>query len=146
MIIDELENRLRSNPLGDNALTEVSMLTECWYGNFCKFEKALLIRLYNAIARNEASEPIVIQAILDQLGTALYGVFNAREDGMALLYLASNLNDELTIIDLKLIRMEMAAKNYPKAQQLVIGGRAKKGNGELKRQLQALSDELEVFL
>lgn len=142
-LMDDLAFRLQNYPLAENVLTEISMLSECWYGGFCKFEKESLIRLYNAIANNDASDAVVIQAILDQLGTAITNVFKSKDDGKALLYLAESIREELTVIDVKLVQIEMDQGNYLQARSVLQAALAKSANASLMEDLLRLSRELD---
>jgi len=143
-VSEDLAYRWQHYALGRNSLTEISMLTECWYSGFCSFDKSMLIGFYNAIAANEASDPILAQGILDQIGTAIAEVFNNKEDGKALLYMAESKRDDLTIIDLKLIRLEMETGNRDKAREVLRAALAKPRNDNFTAQLQSLATDLEL--
>jgi hypothetical protein len=141
-IVDELEYRLRNLPLPRSALDDFSMLADCFYRNYCKFEKSLLARLLTAISRNEATEAIAIQATLDQLGTAVATVFGQPEDGLAILYLARNKRQILTVIDLKLMELEIKRGNYTQAQRLIDEARQRGGNQGLLESVDIMADEV----
>ena len=102
-----------------------------------------MIRFYNAIANNDASDAIVIQAILDQLGTAIATVFKSLDDGKALLYMAESKREELTVIDLKLLQFEMEQSNYSQARRILEAAYAKPRNENFRDELQYFSAELE---
>lgn len=141
-IVDDLTFRLENFSLAQNGLTEISMLTECWYGGFCKFDKSELIRFYNAISDNKNSDPIVIQAILYQIGIAIIEVFKSTEDGKSILYLARNVRPDFTFIDIQLIQLELTQMNYLSAQQLIEESNLRPGNSSFSTELKSLSEEL----
>jgi protein O-mannosyl-transferase len=141
-IVDDLTFRLQHRFLTEDTFVDISMLTECWYGGFCKFDKSLLAGIYNAVANNDVSVPILAQGILDQVGTAIANVFNNREDGKALLYLARSLREDVTVIDLKLIRFEMSDRNYDKARELLLAAEARPHNEDFAAALASLASEL----
>jgi hypothetical protein len=144
-IVDDLTSRLEHRVLTHDTFVDVSMLTECWYGGFCKFDKSILIGFYNAVASNDASVPIVAQGILDQVGTAIANVFNNRADGKALLYLAQSQREDVTIIDLKLIRFEITDRNYAKAREVLLAAQARPHSEYFTEALLSLAAELDAL-
>jgi hypothetical protein len=143
-IVDELMSRVQTTPKVENYLVEISTLTECWYAGFCKFDNAILARLYNSIASNGLSEPVAKQGILFQLATAALDVFNRREDGRAILYLARNVRFELTVIDLRLIELEIELANYAEARTLLAEAKVRPGPASFADNLAALQQALEL--
>jgi hypothetical protein len=144
-LIDDLVHRLQDYPLEENGLTDISVLTECWYGGFCKFDKTTLTRLYNAIADNAVSDPLVLQAILDQVGTAIVDVFKNVEDGKAILYLAKSQREDMTIIELKLIQLEMSQGNYTAAREILRAALSKPDNANFREELERLDAQLTLL-
>jgi protein O-mannosyl-transferase len=118
-LLDDLYHRVTINPRLRDYIGDISNLTNCWYAGFCKFDGAILTNLYNAMAANTASSPVVVQGLLDQIGSAIAYAFNRKEDGKAILYLAQGVRADLTIIDLKLIQLEIESGNYAQARQLL---------------------------
>ncbi|MGV3593474.1 MAG: hypothetical protein ACO1PZ_17455 [Gammaproteobacteria bacterium] len=143
-IARDLAYRWRNYALDRNAFVEASMLTECWYGGFCRFDKATLISFYNAIAANTVSDPVLPQGILDQVGTAIADVFGNKEDARAILYLARSTRDELTVVDLKLIRLEAETGNTAAARDLLRDARARSSSAAWLQRLDALATELDL--
>jgi hypothetical protein len=142
-IVADLVHRLRTLPLQDDTLSDISMLTECWYGNFCSFDKSVLVRVFNAISDNEVSAPVTVQAILDQVGTGIIRAYRNQEDGKALLYLARQQRPDLTVIDVKLVLAEMEAGNHAQARLLLTEAQQKGGNEKLLAELAEISIELD---
>lgn len=141
-LIREMEERLQNNRLTRESFLEVSRLTECWYRDQCKFPQSLLLRMYNAIARNEVSSPILVQGILDQVGTAMITIMNRPSDGKALLYLARNARPDVTVIDLKLIQLELQDGNFEAAEALLDAAKAKDAPS-FAEPLQGLTERLQ---
>lgn len=138
-VVDELELRLRTLKLNDKHLTEFTLLADCWYRNYCKFDKAVLARFITALGSNKATNPLALQATLAQLGAAVMGVFGNSTDGLAILYLARDLRkDELTLIDLQIIQTEMQLGNYQQARLIA-------DEAQLLRGPEALEEELSVL-
>lgn len=141
-IVEDLAYRWQNHALDRNSFIELSMLTECWYRGFCQFDKDILVSFYNAVAANAVTDPIVPQGMLDQVGTAIAEVFGNPGDARAILYLARNKRSDLTVIDLKLIRLEAEAGNLAEAQDLLREARNKPDAGSWEPQLVALAMEL----
>jgi len=118
-VMVELGRRLEVNDLMRDGFTEISKFTNCWYNEQCKFDIAQLITLYNSIARNSVVDAIVIQGILDQIGTAMVTTFNQPDHGRALLYLARSKSKEVTLIDLKLIQLEIQRGDKSAAKSIL---------------------------
>lgn len=145
VVVAELERRLRENPLASQAFVEASMLTECWYGGFCKFDKTTLIGLFNAIAHNAVTDATIKQGILDQFGTAIAYVYRNKEDGRALLYLAKQQRDDVTVVDLKLIQLELELQNVEQARRLLTEARQKPLSSAFEKALEELDRQLDAL-
>jgi protein O-mannosyl-transferase len=143
VIVEQLEDRLQNLSLTHRVVNEFSLLADCMYSGYCKFEKAIFARFVTALARNKASRPVVIQNTLAQLGVAVFTVFGNRQDGLAILYLARNVRPALTLVDLQLIQIETGLGNYAQAQRLLDEARQKDGASESLRESLA---ELEAAL
>lgn len=118
-IMQEMARRLETSQLMRDGFSEISRITHCWYSGQCRFPLDQLVQMYNAIGRNQSVDPIIVQGILDQVGSAMVANFNRPNDGRALLYLARSKREDVTLIDLKLIQLEVQLGNRAAAEKLL---------------------------
>jgi hypothetical protein len=142
-IMQEMNKRLETNDLMRDGFAEISRITQCWHTGQCRFPINQLIEMYNSIGRNQSVDPLIIQGILDQVGSAMVTNYDRLEDGKALLYLARSKRNQVTIIDIKLIQLEAQTGNIEVANQLIEAALAN-NPGQLRTQLTDIKELLEL--
>ncbi len=140
---NELAFRLQHQRLTQGTIQEVSMLTECWYGRFCRFDRAELFRYYQAIADNNVSAPFMAQGILDQVGSAVANVYRNPADGLAILQLVQRA-DLATTTDLRVIQLQMALGDEAQARRELLLTRAKPNADTYSANLDELAATLDA--
>lgn len=141
VVVDALVERVGRINLLEQGFGELSQLTECWYGNFCRFDKGVMARIFSALARNENTPAIAREAMLEQLGSALIGIYGATEDGKALFEMARDLRPEMSIIDTQLIRVALAQKDPQQALDGIAEARRKPNADSFRQQLAELEQQ-----
>lgn len=143
-VVDDLIERVSRVNFLDQGFAELSQLTECWYGNFCRFDKAVMAQIFSAMASNMNTPAIARQAMLEQIGSALIALYGATEDGIALLELAKALRPDMTMIDTQLIQLALEQGKAQEAFELISEARSKPNAERFSDALEALEQELRL--
>lgn len=140
-LVDDLIARIARVNLMDQGFAELSQLTECWYGNFCRFDKAVMARIFSAMATSERTPAIARQAMLEQIGSALIALYGATEDGTALLDMARALRPEMTTIDTQLIQLALEQGKAQEALERLEAARSKPNADRFSAVLEELEQQ-----
>jgi hypothetical protein len=144
-VVDDLIERVGRVNLLDQGFAELSQLTECWYGGFCRFDKTVMAEIFSAMANNTNTPAIARQAMLEQIGSALIALYGATDDGTALLEMARGLRPDMTMIDTQLIRLALEQGKAQEAAEMIAEARGKPNAERFRAVLEELEQEARLL-
>lgn len=124
-------------------ILELLTLINCFYSGTCANLGLLIPDIYRTIGDSTVLAPIQKQHVLDEIALSLLGRFERVADAVGVYYFAESLSSELSLVDIKLIMLELDRRQPDAARAHLDKSRRKTtSDPSLRLALDDLEDDL----
>jgi hypothetical protein len=104
---EEFLDNIRQSIFIPGDTLELLSLINCFYSGTCANAGPLIPDIYQAIGDNAVLTPAQQQRLLDEIALSLLLRFERLADAIGVYYFAASLSSELSLVDIKIIMLEL---------------------------------------
>lgn len=145
-IREKFLSNIRASRFAPGDTLELLSFIDCFYSDSCANLGPLIPDVYRAIGASVVMVPIQQQRVLDEIALSLLLRFQRVSDALGVYYFAESLSSELSLVDIKLIMLELD-RRQPEAARAHLDKSRKKTTSDpsLAQALDDLEESIASF-